>query len=387
MKKNNILFVHPIKEFSGSLKSLEEYLKILNKKFNFYFLAPSGVASDRLKKYGKVISVTGLSKFDNSQLGFYRGLRWILIFREILLLLPTIISIYLIKRKFKRIDIIHFNEITLIPTIFIFKFFFNVPFILHCRILFKKDNFFGEKITNFIKKNIHQVVAIDSDVKKSLSKKIHVKIVRNIFLPKKKIKVKKFFKNNYLNIGYVGSFLKYKGIEDLIVVFNKLNSENLKIRLYLGGNFIKYNYLTQILGLSNSIDKHSVNSKNIINLGHLENLENFYNKIDVLCFPSYLNALGRQVFEAAYYKIPSIVCLKKNISDSFLNKKTGLSYKTSGSLKDLESLIKFFYKDRNQVIKMGLNANKLILKKFNTKKNYLILESIYFNSLKNKLQN
>ena len=186
MKKNNILFVHPIKEFSGSLKSLEEYLKILKKKFNFYFLVPSGVASNRLKKYGKVISVTGLSKFDNSQLGFYRGLRWILIFREILLLLPTLISIYLIKRKFKKIDIIHFNEITLIPTIFIFKFFFNAPFILHCRILFKKDNFFGKKITNFIKKNIHQVIAIDNDVKKSLSKKIHVKIVRNIFLPKKK---------------------------------------------------------------------------------------------------------------------------------------------------------------------------------------------------------
>ena len=27
LKKNNILFIHPIKEFSGSLKSLEQYLK------------------------------------------------------------------------------------------------------------------------------------------------------------------------------------------------------------------------------------------------------------------------------------------------------------------------------------------------------------------------
>ena len=30
-KKINILFVHPIQEFSGSLKSLEEYLKLLKK--------------------------------------------------------------------------------------------------------------------------------------------------------------------------------------------------------------------------------------------------------------------------------------------------------------------------------------------------------------------
>lgn len=77
MKKHNILFVHPIKEFSGSLKSMEEYLKLLKKNYNFYFLVPTGVASQRLKKYGKVINVYGLSKFDNSQLGYYRNLRWL----------------------------------------------------------------------------------------------------------------------------------------------------------------------------------------------------------------------------------------------------------------------------------------------------------------------
>ena len=51
---------------------------------------------------------------------------------------------YIKKKKFK-IDIIHFNEITLIPTIFLFKFFFKIPFILHCRILFKKRKLFWKK--------------------------------------------------------------------------------------------------------------------------------------------------------------------------------------------------------------------------------------------------
>ena len=82
MKKNNILFVHPIKEFSGSLRSLEQYLDLLKSRYKFYFLVPKGEASKRLNKYGKVISVIGLSKFDNSQLGYYRGLRWFLIIRE-----------------------------------------------------------------------------------------------------------------------------------------------------------------------------------------------------------------------------------------------------------------------------------------------------------------
>ena len=99
MKKNNILYVHPIKEFSGALKSIEEYLKLLKKDYNFYFLVPRGVASHRLKKYGKVISVYGLSKFDNSQIGYYKNLRWLLVIREIFLFFPTIYSIFLIKKK------------------------------------------------------------------------------------------------------------------------------------------------------------------------------------------------------------------------------------------------------------------------------------------------
>ena len=99
MKKNNILIVHPIKEFSGSLKSLEEYLKLLDKKFNFIFLSPEGEASNRLKKFGKVITVIGLSKFDNSQLGFYKNFRWLIILREIFFFFPTLFSILYIKKK------------------------------------------------------------------------------------------------------------------------------------------------------------------------------------------------------------------------------------------------------------------------------------------------
>ena len=99
MKKNSILFVHPISQFSGSLKSLEEYLKLLQDKYNLYFLTPSGISAKRLRKYGDVISVYGLSKFDNTKIGYYRGLRWFLIFRELFLLLPTFISIYNLKKK------------------------------------------------------------------------------------------------------------------------------------------------------------------------------------------------------------------------------------------------------------------------------------------------
>ena len=381
MKKTNILIVHPIKEFSGSLKSLEQYLLLLKKKYNFFFLVPSGQASKRLKKYGKVIKVIGLSKFDNTQLGFYRNIRWLLLIRELLFLLPTVYSLILIKKKIKKIDIIHFNEITLLPTIVIFRLFFKVPFILHSRILFKKDNFFGRKIVHYFKKNINQIIAIDNDVKNSFPKNLDIKIVRNIFIFNKK-KIKRRNVDGDLIIGYLGSFLKYKGIEELIYVFNKLIKKNYKIKLILAGNFIKSNFFLNATKLSNNIDKNLIRSPNIKILGHLDKLEKFYNSIDLLCFPSHLNALGRQVIEAGFFEIPSLVCLKKNKSDSFINNETGLGFKRSGSLKELEKKIKYFYNNRKKLVIMGRKANLLVSKNFDVKENCKKLEEIYLNSLK-----
>ncbi len=381
-KKLNILIIHSIGEFSGSLKSLEEYLSIIKKKYNFYFLTPSGVSAKRLKKYGQVIKTSGLCKFDNSILGHYNGLRWLILIREIFLVFPTLISVLLIKKKIKNIDIIHFNEITLVPTIFIFKFFFNVPFILHCRILFKKNNYIGKKICRYLKKNIFEIIAIDNDVKKSLPHYLNVKVVRNILYNFKKRKKKKYFQNGYINLGYIGSYLKYKGLEDLVKVFNKLKKEKKKIRLYLAGNFIPTKWYGRFFA-SNNIDSKLINSKNIINLGHLNNVEDFYKQIDVICFPSYLNALGRQIFEAGLYKIPSIVCLKKNYADSFVNNKTGLSFKQPGDLKKLQNIINYLYLNKKKIIQMGNNAQKLINKNHSVNLNLKKLENIYFKCTKN----
>ena len=383
LKKNRILVVQSIGQFSGSLKSLEQYVKLMKNNFEFIFLTPKGIASKRLIKYGKVEQVVGLSKFDNSQIGFYRGLRYFLLIREILLIIPTLYAIYKIKKKYKTIKLIHFNEITLLPTVFFFRFFYKVPFIIHCRTLFNNNNFFAKFINKFLKKNVSKIIAIDNDVKISLDKSLPIIIIRNIItLPKIIRKITSTKKN--LNIGYIGSFLKYKGLSNLISVHNNLRSEGFKVNLIIAGNYIiNENPILKFLGFTNNIDKSLIdNSKHILNLGHQDNLVNFYSKIDVLCFPSYLNALGRQVFEAGFFKIPSIVCINKNYSDSFVNKKTGLSFKHPGSLSHLKKLIFYFYDNKKEIKKMGLNAQKLIMKNFDSKKNLSKMNTLYLNLIK-----
>ena len=177
--------------------------------------------------------------------------------------------------------------------------------------------------------------------------------------------------------------MKYKGLEDLISVFNKINKKKRKIRLYLAGNFIPDKWYGKIFNFSNNIDRKLINSKKIINLGHLDNIQNFYERIDVICFPSYLNALGRPVFEAGLYNIPSIVCLKKEYADSFINKKTGLSFKKPGDLNKLQNIINYFYLNKKQIPVMGEGANKLIKKNHSVRINLNKLKNIYSESIKN----
>lgn len=81
--------------------------------------------------------------------------------------------------------------------------------------------------------------------------------------------------------------------------------------------------------------------------------------------------------------IPSIVCLKKNYADSFINKKTGLSFKRQGDLKKLENIIEYFYLNRKQILAMGNKAKKLIKKNHSIKDNLKKLENIYLEAARN----
>ena len=118
-KKINILYIYPISQFSGSLKSLQEYLQILpKKKYNFYFITPFGKASEILSKFGTVIKTLGITKFDNTTIGYYRAIRWLILIREIFYIFPTLYSCLVLKIYQKKIDIIHLNDSTALPIIF-----------------------------------------------------------------------------------------------------------------------------------------------------------------------------------------------------------------------------------------------------------------------------
>jgi len=112
------------------------------------------------------------------------------------------------------------------------------------------------------------------------------------FFPLKKKKHKKFI------IGYVGGLGKRKNVEMLLKVAKKLENENVLIKI--AGKGPQLNKLTRI--------KNQLNLKNVEFVGFIpENeLNEFYNSLDLFIFPSLYEGFGLPVLEAMACGVPII---------------------------------------------------------------------------------
>ncbi len=386
-RKYKILYIQPIGAFSGSLKSSEEYIKNLHKKFDFIFFTQNGLAKKILKKYGQVFEALGLCKYDNTENSHYKGLRWLLIFREVFYIIPTILNLLKIKFFIKNIDLIHLNEITGLPSALLAKLIFRKPLVVHVRSL-NYRNYKSLKSNlhlKILKKFADIILAIDQDVLKTINIKNKTIILRNILdLKVKNKKTKNLTKE--LRVGYIGTFLKYKGIEILIKATEELILKGYKIKLIFAGKFLDRSFLLKKflgwLGIDSNINTNLLKKDFIKNIGFVKNIQNFYNQIDVLCFPSSLNASGRQIFEAGIFSKPVIVCLKNKVNDGIINNVNGLIYNNFFSIKQLQKKILIFYKKRNLIKIMGKKGKKIAFKRNIKKNNIDKLSNIYINLIR-----
>ena len=128
-EKESILFIHHNRHSGGASKSLFSYLKSLNEKFDIHLIFPKGtVSKDPILKDFELIPTIGVSQFDNSEIGFYQGRRWLVLIREIFFIFPSIISI--LKLKNKKFSVVHLNEISLIFIGVLAKLTFSCPTVM-----------------------------------------------------------------------------------------------------------------------------------------------------------------------------------------------------------------------------------------------------------------
>lgn len=339
----NVLFLHPAAAFGGASKSLIELYNVLRAAGVIgTVLTPAGAVCQPFAEAGlQVETVRGLSQFDNTRYSYYRKIRWLILLRELVFMPFSLFGLWRLRGK--SFDLIHANDITLLPLGVIAKWLFRVPLVVHVRSLQRKPGV-GLRtrwITAMLCRHADAVVAIDCTVAGTLDPAVPVTIIHNGL----RVAVQPHDDasrrdDDVVKVGFLGVLIPLKGIFELVDAMRILKARGVRIEcLVAGENARKLSRVRAwVLGrLGFARDVRAELEALILQeglegqvklLGFVSDVRNLYPKLDILCFPSHLDAAGRPVFEAAFYSVPSVVAVTNPVSDALVHEVTGLAVPT-----------------------------------------------------------
>lgn len=160
---------------------------------------------------------------------------------------------------------------------------------------------------------------------------------------------------------FVGRLVKDKGINELIIAFNKLNARCSCTLLLLGE-------LEEVNVISDQSVKEIFNNPSIKYLGYQEDIRPYLKASDVFVLPSYREGFPNVVLQACSMGLPSIVTDISG-SNEIINEASGLIIPKEDEqvLYEAMKLTVFDYTTED-LIKMGENARRNVELKFEQKK-------------------
>lgn len=384
-----ILFFHSTSAFGGASKSLIEMAKVMiSRGAEISVVCPDGNVREAFTAAGmKVTQAIGLSQLDSTRYGYYRGARWLILLRELYYFPFSLLALWRVKRA-GEYQLIHLNEITLLPLGVLAKKWFRVPLVVHVRALQADTVKVGMSriVSAWLAKYADAVIAIDETVRRTLPVDLAVDVVHNGLAVNVRPAVKS---NGVFRVGIVGLLLKLKGVYEfaeaarILLKERKIEAEFLivgenarSLNGIQGWLFQKLDFAHDVRAdLDSFIERHGLRS-HVKLAGFVADVQAVYRTLDVLCFPSYLDAAGRPVFEAALFGVPSIVAVRNPPSDTIVHGETGLCIDGPDPLA-LADAIERLYRNPVGRVRMGKNARKLAEENFDISTNAGKILSIY----------
>lgn len=393
-----VLYIDGVGPFGGASRSLFEGVRALPKdSVKPHFIAADGTALDFYRQLTDQFVVTrGLTRLDNTRYSYYRGLRWLVLLREIYHIPFMLKAIREARRKWGDIDVIHANEITEIVPLLLARRVFGAPAIVHVRSMQRMDS--ESRRSRWLQRQLRTlaaIVAIDENVRSTLPADTEVTVIHNSFTPARAAKPDKAFiarldalRPQSLKVGFIGNLHHGKGLMDLLdaakIVLDAGRDVDFVI---IGGQTRQDSGLKakalRMLGLAQNVQEQL--EQKIAELGvgdrfHLfgstTDIQRVYERLDVLCFPSHFDAAGRPVFEAAYSGVPSIASISDPRPDTLDHGETGLAIPAKNPQKLAEAIM-HFADDRGEVKRMGENARQLAHRNFDPATNSQHLLTLY----------
>lgn len=397
-------YIYTTPHFSGAAVSMAEALGILSSKVVPIIFSPEGSATKYFQeKLGcRIFSVGPLTQFDHTRFGRYRGLRWLIALREIILFPATWSAARRFSSVSADVDILHLNEITGIIAAVVIKLRLKVPLVVHIRAHMgdQSSGLRSKILWHLFDRYVDAIICIDETVRSTLPARIAQRAVvihngLNISSTPDKLNHRDARHPNGLTVvGIVGSLLRVKGVYEFVEAAQAIASVRSDVLFVLYGAgvrqlhglrkrmFSALRLAEDVEGdLRNSIETAGLQNR-IIMAGHRSDLNAVYREIDILCFPSHYNAPGRPIFESAYFGKPSIVAIENPLADTLVDGVTGIAIPVKNPVA-LADAITYLLDNKTVRIQMGNAAKQLATRNFDVHANAASLLQLYNSTLGN----
>ena len=395
----SVLYLHPIAAFGGASRSLMELLRgFPPETVKSYVVVPRGPVADMLATEGYSIEQSGgISQYDCTRFGHFRGLRWLILLRELAFLPTTVRTSYHAYRRWPDVDLIHVNEITALIAALLMKALFRRPLVVHVRSVQQVTGIPLRRwlLEFLLRRYADAIIAIDATVRASLPADLKVDIVHNSFIQPASSEIspavgdlRNRFNKDSLRIGMVGNLLAGKGVYEFLEAARLCVASGANVDFVIVGSnprkmsglkgtllkWLRFSHDLEV-DIERFIEKHGLRER-VHRLGFTSDIHSVYQSIDLLCFPSHLDAVGRPVIEAAWFRVPSIVALDRPLPDTLVDGETGVCI-PSRNPEALAAAICRLCNQRDEVRRMGDAALQLARTNFDNRKNAGLILALY----------
>ncbi len=398
MRPLRVLYLHLTGAFGGSSRSLFEAVRAFEPGAVVpTFVSQRGSVRPFFAQLGEVIEARGLTQFDNTRYGHYRGLRWLVLLRELAYVPCTVLALWRAKRRWNEVDVIHLNEFTGLVTLWLAKRCFDAPAVVHVRSVARvaPRSWRTRWVNRSLRERAQAVVAIDDTVRASLPADLPVEVVHNAFSVRDPGAADDAFecrlgrlRPESFKVGFVGNLLRVKGIAELIDAARLTRDRGLDVEFIVVGDDAASSRgakaaLLRALGLQqdmraqveDALQRHALRDR-VHLVGFTADIARAYRRMDVLCFPSHYDAPGRPIFEAAFFGVPSIVAVREPRADTLIQGVTGLAIEPR-SAEQLAAAIERLAGDRDAARAMGEAARAMAERNFDVGRNAAQLLLLY----------
>jgi lipopolysaccharide/colanic/teichoic acid biosynthesis glycosyltransferase len=158
-------------------------------------------------------------------------------------------------------------------------------------------------------------------------------------------------------IGFVGRFVKDKGIYELLEAFRQLSISNSNLRLLMVGDFESGD------PISPQIREAIISDPHILRSGFVEDTAPYYALMDVLVFPTYREGFGNVSLEAQASGVPVVTTNATGSKDSVQDGVTGWLV-TVKDVQGLAAAIESLLRDPQRRAEMGVAGRQWMEREF-----------------------